>query len=84
MQQPSIHATDYAVSRIQQVRDHREQPDDGVRIAITGRSNGEFLYALDLVFAGREREGDMGWKVLLPLGLVNVVVTGTMVAVRAS
>ena len=59
MQQPSIHATDYARTRIQQVRDNRKQPDAGVRIAITGRANGEFLYDLDLVFAGQEREGDM-------------------------
>jgi Fe/S biogenesis protein NfuA len=59
MQQPSIHATDYAVTRIQQVRDNHKQPDAGVRIAITGRSRGEFLYDLDLVFAGQEREGDM-------------------------
>jgi NADH:ubiquinone oxidoreductase subunit H len=34
--------------------------------------------------AGQEREGDMGWKVRLPLGLVNIVVTGTIVAVRPS
>ena len=59
MQQPSIHATDYALTRIQQVRDNRKQPDAGVRIAITGRSNGAFLYDLDLVFAGQERDGDM-------------------------
>jgi len=26
----------------------------------------------------------MGWKVLPPLGLVNIVVTGTIAAVRAS
>jgi len=44
---------------IQQVRDNHKQPDAGVRIAITGRSRGEFLYDLDLVFAGQEREGDM-------------------------
>ena len=38
---------------------NRKQPDAGVRIAITGRSNGEFLYDLDLVIAGQEREGDI-------------------------
>jgi Fe/S biogenesis protein NfuA len=59
MQHPSIHATDYAVTRIQQVRANRKQPDAGVRIAITGRANGEFVYDLALVFAGQAREGDV-------------------------
>jgi Fe/S biogenesis protein NfuA len=59
MQQPSIHATDAALTRIQQVRANRKQPDAGVRIAITGRSNGEFVYDLALVFAGQAREEDV-------------------------
>ncbi|MEO8899175.1 MAG: NADH-quinone oxidoreductase subunit NuoH [Candidatus Dormibacter sp.] len=31
-----------------------------------------------------DRLMNFGWKVLLPLGLINIVVTGTIVAVRAS
>ena len=59
MQHPSIHATDDALTRIQQVRANRKQPDAGVRIAITGRANGEFVYDLALVFAGQARDGDV-------------------------
>jgi Fe/S biogenesis protein NfuA len=59
MQQPSIHATDAALTRIQQVRANRKQPDAGVRIAITGRANGEFVYDLALVFAGQARDDDV-------------------------
>jgi Fe/S biogenesis protein NfuA len=59
MKQPTIRATDAALIRIEQVRANRKQPDAGVRIAITGRSNGEFVYDLALVFAGQERDGDL-------------------------
>lgn len=59
MRQPTIQTTDYALTRIDQVRANRKQPDAGVRIAITGRTNGAFVYDLDLVLAGQEREGDM-------------------------
>ena len=59
MQHPSIHATDHALARIQQVRANRKQPDAAVRIAITGRSNGEFVYDLALVFAGQARDDDV-------------------------
>jgi Fe/S biogenesis protein NfuA len=59
MNQPNIQATDDALARIEQVRASRRQPDAGVRIAITGRSNGEFIYDLALVFAGQEHDGDV-------------------------
>lgn len=56
---PTIDATDYALTRIEQVRANRKQPDAGVRIAITGRRDGQFIYDLALVKAGEEREGEM-------------------------
>jgi len=59
MQHPSINATDLALTRIEQVRANRKQPDAGVRIAITGRANGEFVYDLALVFAGQARDDDV-------------------------
>jgi Fe/S biogenesis protein NfuA len=56
---PRISATDYALTRIEQVRANRKQPDAGVRIAITGRREGQFSYDLALVNAGEEREGEL-------------------------
>ncbi len=56
---PKISATDYALTRIEQVRANRKQPDAGVRIAITGRRDGQFSYDLALVKAGEEREGEL-------------------------
>jgi Fe/S biogenesis protein NfuA len=56
---PMIAATDYALTRIEQVRTNRKQPDAGVRIAITGRRDGQFIYDLALVNAGAEREGEL-------------------------
>ncbi len=56
---PTIAATDYALTRIEQVRANRKQPDAGVRIAITGRQDGRFTYDLSLVPAGEEREGEL-------------------------
>jgi Fe/S biogenesis protein NfuA len=70
---PRIAATDYALTRIEQVRANRRQPDAGVRIAITGRRDGQFSYDLALVKAGEEREGEMvvdgpsGIRFTLPL-----------------
>ena len=59
MKQPRIDATEYALTRIEQVRANRRQPDAGVRIAITGRRDGAFTYDLQLVAAGDERPGDV-------------------------
>jgi len=56
---PRIATTDYALTRIEQVRANRKQPDAGVRIAITGRSDGQFTYDLSLVPAGGERDGEL-------------------------
>jgi Fe/S biogenesis protein NfuA len=56
---PRIAATDYALTRIEQVRANRKQPDAGVRIAITGRQDGRFTYDLSLVAAGGERDGEL-------------------------
>src|SRR5439155_935757 len=54
---PRIATTDFALTRIEQVRANRKQPDAGVRIAITGRQDGSFSYDLSLVPSGAERAG---------------------------
>ena len=59
MQQPRIGATEFALTRIDQVRANRRQPDAGVRVAITGRADGRFVYDLQLVPAGSEHPGDL-------------------------
>jgi Fe/S biogenesis protein NfuA len=59
VKEPRIAVTDYAVTRIEQVRANRKQPEAGVRIAITGRQNGTFSYDLSLVAPGEERDGDL-------------------------
>jgi len=59
MRTPRIAATEYALSRVDQVRANRRQPDAGVRVAITGRQDGAFTYDLQLVPSGEEREGDI-------------------------
>lgn len=56
---PRITVTDYAVTRIHQVRRNRKQPEAGVRIAITGRDGGAFTYDMQLVAPGEEQEGDV-------------------------
>ena len=56
---PRIAATDYALARVGQVRENRRQPEAGVRVAITGRRDGAFVYDLQLVAPGEEREGDL-------------------------
>jgi len=73
MRQPRITATDFALTRIEQVRANRNQPDAGVRVAITGRREGAFTYDMTLVAPGEERPGDIvvegpqGLAVHLPL-----------------
>jgi Fe/S biogenesis protein NfuA len=52
MKEPRISITDFALTRIEQVRANRKQPDAGVRIAITGREAGAFTYDLSLVNDG--------------------------------
>ena len=59
MKQPRVTATDAARTRIEQVRANRKQPGAGLRIAITGRQEGAFVYDMQLVAAGEERQGDM-------------------------
>jgi Fe/S biogenesis protein NfuA len=59
MKQPRISATDAARTRIGQVRANRKQPAAGLRIAITGRENGAFVYDMQLVGPGEERQGDI-------------------------
>jgi Fe/S biogenesis protein NfuA len=59
MKQPRVTATDAARTRIEQVRANRKQPGAGLRIAITGRQEGAFVYDMQLVEAGEERQGDM-------------------------
>ncbi|WP_337314387.1 hypothetical protein, partial [Candidatus Aeolococcus gillhamiae] len=74
MKQPRISATDAALTRIEQVRVNRKQPQAGLRIAITGRENGAFVYDIQLVASGEERQGDMivesidGIPIHIPLG----------------
>ena len=73
MKQPRIDATEFAMTRIEQVRANRKQPEAGIRIAITGRRDGAFAYDMQLVGPGEEREGDIvaegpdGVAVLVPL-----------------
>lgn len=59
MPDPKIRATNYALKRIDQVRENRKQPDAGVRVAITGRQDGTFMYDMGLVAPGEEREDDL-------------------------
>ncbi|MGH7721519.1 MAG: NifU family protein [Candidatus Dormibacteria bacterium] len=59
MKQPRISATAAALTRIGQVRANRKQPGAGLRIAITGRENGAFVYDMQLVAPGEGRQGDL-------------------------
>jgi Fe/S biogenesis protein NfuA len=59
VQQPRISATPAALKRIESVRASQKLPAAALRIAITGRSDGSFLYEMGLVAPGDERPGDM-------------------------
>lgn len=59
MKPPRVSATDAARKRIDQVRANTKQPGAGLRIAITGRQDGAFVYDMQLVGAGEERPGDI-------------------------
>ena len=59
MPAPTVHVTEFARERIEQVRANRRQPDAGVRIAITGRQEGAFTYDLQLAAAGDVREDEL-------------------------
>ena len=59
MKQPRVSATAAARTRIEQVRANRKQPGAGLRIAITGRESGAFVYDMQLVAPGEEKQGDM-------------------------
>ncbi len=59
VKQPRISATDAALTRIGQVRANRKQPRAGLRIAITGRENGAFVYDMQIIAPGEERQGDI-------------------------
>lgn len=76
VREPRIATTEFARTRIEQVRANRKQPDAGVRIAITGRQDGTFSYDLSLVPSGGERAGDVlvdgpdGIRFTMPLASV--------------
>jgi Fe/S biogenesis protein NfuA len=59
MKQPRISATEAALKRIEQVRASRKQPGAGLRIAITGRQQGAFVYDMQLIAPGGEQQGDI-------------------------
>lgn len=56
---PTIHVTDFARTRVEQVRANRKQPDAAVRIAITGRAGGTFQYDMQLAAADSQREDEI-------------------------
>ena len=59
MQQPRIGATAFALTRIEEVRANRRSPDAGIRVAVTGRAEGHFVYDMQLVPSGGEHPGDL-------------------------
>jgi Fe/S biogenesis protein NfuA len=59
MPTPTVHVTESARERIEQVRANRRQPDAGVRIAITGRQEGAFTYDLQLAADDDVREDEL-------------------------
>jgi Fe/S biogenesis protein NfuA len=59
VKQPRITATRAALTRIEEVRANRKEPGAGLRIAITGRDKGAFVYDMQLVAPGAEHQGDL-------------------------
>jgi Fe/S biogenesis protein NfuA len=59
VQQPRIRATPAALKRIESVRASQKLPAAALRIAITGRAGGGFVYDMGLVGPGEERPGDV-------------------------
>ncbi len=59
MDTPRLAATELALRRIAEVRENRRQPDAAVRIAITARRDGAFVYDMQLVAPGQEAEDDV-------------------------
>ena len=72
MKQPRISATPAAMKRIASVRASQRQPDAALRVAITGRANGAFVYDMGLVAPGQERDGDIVVEGALPGVAVHV------------
>jgi Fe/S biogenesis protein NfuA len=76
MKQPTITATAAAIKRIEAVRASQKQPAAGLRIAITGRAGGAFVYDMGIVSPGEEHAGDLvvetvpGIAVHVPLAAV--------------
>jgi Fe/S biogenesis protein NfuA len=76
VQPPQITATPAALKRIDSVRASQKLPGAALRIAITGRSGGAFVYDMGLVGPGEERAGDVvvdslpGVSVHVPLASV--------------
>jgi Fe/S biogenesis protein NfuA len=88
VKQPRVSVTDAARTRIEQVRANRKQPAAGLRIAITGRENGAFVYDMQLVAPGEERQGDIvvdalpGIPIHIPLASAPYLDGITLGAVR--
>jgi Fe/S biogenesis protein NfuA len=59
MKEPRITATPAALKRIEAVRLSQKRPGAGLRVAITGRTAGAFVYDMGLVSPGEERAGDL-------------------------
>jgi Fe/S biogenesis protein NfuA len=59
MQAPRLAISEFARTRIEQVRASQRQPQAGVRVAIVGRQGAAFQYDMQLVSPGGEQPGDL-------------------------
>ncbi|HEY6378223.1 MAG TPA: NifU family protein [Candidatus Dormibacteraeota bacterium] len=59
MPTPTVHITEFARQRLEEVRANRRQPEAGMRIAITGRQEGAFTYDLQLAANDDVREDEL-------------------------